>query len=93
MTDTPTPAPTATRTPTATPFIWVTPTFYPTPDATLIAYPNTNPILVEAAEETVQVWHVANQNDLMDNAMTLVLIIAIFLALRDIRNRLMKADV
>lgn len=88
-----TPTPTRTPTVTPTPYIWATPTFYPTPDEVLIIYPATNPILVDAAEETVQIWHLADQQDTLNNFMTFILIVAIFLALADVRRRLMQADI
>lgn len=74
MTPTPTPLPTA----TATPYFWPTPTPWDTPDAEFaLTVPATNPIFVKGAEETVQIYNVANQYGMMDNVITLILIVMI----------------
>jgi hypothetical protein len=73
MTPTPTPPPTT----TPTPYFWPTPTARPTDDTYQLTMPAVNPILVQGAEETVQVYNLANQYELMDNFITLILIVMI----------------
>lgn len=72
MTETPTP------TITPTPYFWPTPTPWDTPDAEFaLTVPPVNPIFVQAAEQTVQVYNQANRYELMDNVITLILIVMI----------------
>lgn len=72
MTPTPTPSPTPTVV-----FFWPTPTPYPTDTTYQLTLPATNPILVQAAEQTVQVYNMANREDMIDNAITLILVVMI----------------
>lgn len=74
MTNTPTPPPTI----TPTPYYWPTPTAYPTDDTYALTLPPVNPILVQSAEQTVQIYNMANREELLDNVITLVLVIMIF---------------
>lgn len=73
MTETPTPIPTL----TATPYFWPTPTPYPTDTTYQLTLPATNPLLVQTAEQTVQVYNMANREQLLDNVITLVLVVMI----------------
>lgn len=74
MTETPTPVPSS----TPTPYFWPTPTPYPEDTTYQLTMPATNPILVQGAEQTVQVYNMANRDELLDNAITLILVIMIF---------------
>lgn len=71
---TPTPPPTITPTPF---FFWPTPTAYPTDTTYQLTLPAVNPILVQGAEQTVQIYNLANRDFLMDNAISLVLVVMI----------------
>lgn len=88
MTPTPTPAPTA----TPTPYFWPTPTPYPTDDTYQLTLPAVNPILVKSAEQTVQIYNLANRYDLMDNIITLVLIVMIIGAMVRYYWKMRKVD-
>ena len=73
MTATPTPTPSQ----TPTPYYWPTPTAYPTDTTYQLTLPPVNPILVQSAEQTVQVYNLANRDSLLDNVITLVLVVMI----------------
>lgn len=68
-TPTPTPAPTGTE----VPFYWPTPTAYPTDTTYQLTLPPVNPLLVQSAEQTVQVYNMANRSGLIDTGITFVL--------------------
>lgn len=74
MSTTPTPAP-ATSTPT--PYYWPTPTPYAVDNSYELTLPAVNPVLVKSAEQTVQVYNMANRDSLLDNAITLILVVMI----------------
>lgn len=73
MTNTPTPAPTI----TPTPYYWPTPTAYPTDTTYQLTMPPINPMLVQTAEQTVQIYNLTNRDELLDNVISLVLVVMI----------------
>jgi hypothetical protein len=75
---------TETPTPTATPYVWATPTAWAYSGATPEFDFDVNESMVTFAENTVQGWNTFNQDGVLDDFLTLVIIIILFLIIRRI---------
>ncbi len=80
--------PTETPTPSPTPFVWATPTLMPAPDspehAIDIPFTGDGSFFITLAESGVGQWQNLNRDGAVDNAMSILIIVLLVFALRQI---------